>query len=72
MITHRISTLNESDQIIVMHNGRVDSTGTHKKLMQKKGRYFALYQSQFGEPDNSMQPPIDRKTDETQQLDENV
>ena len=50
MITHRLSTLVEADQIIVMHNGRVDSVGSHEYLMEKKGRYFALYQSQFGEP----------------------
>ncbi|KZR67476.1 Alpha-hemolysin translocation ATP-binding protein HlyB [Prochlorococcus marinus str. MIT 1313] len=50
MITHRLSTLTEADQIIVMHTGRVDSVGTHLELIEKKGRYFALYQSQFGEP----------------------
>ncbi len=50
MITHRLSTLIEADQIIVMHSGRVDSVGTHLELIEKKGRYFALYQSQFGEP----------------------
>ena len=49
MITHRLSTLIEADQIIVMHAGRVDEMGTHSELMKLKGRYFALYQSQFGE-----------------------
>ncbi|KZR63601.1 MULTISPECIES: peptidase domain-containing ABC transporter [Prochlorococcus] len=51
MITHRLSTLVDADQIIVMHDGRIDSIGNHKELMKKKGRYFALYQSQFGEPE---------------------
>jgi len=32
-----------------MHNGKVDALGTHETLMSKKGRYYALYQSQFGE-----------------------
>ena len=49
MITHRLTTLKESDNIIVMHNGKIDSIGDHYSLMQKKGRYFALYQSQFGD-----------------------
>ena len=49
MITHRLSTLVEADQIVVMHAGRVDEAGTHTELMQQKGRYFALYRSQFGE-----------------------
>ena len=49
MITHRLSTLIEADQIVMMHAGRVDEKGTHHQLMQLKGRYYALYQSQFGE-----------------------
>ena len=49
MITHRLSTLINADQIIVMHAGRVDAVGTHTNLMNEKGRYYALYQSQFGE-----------------------
>ena len=49
MITHRLSTLIEADQIVLMHAGRIDEKGTHQQLMEMKGRYFALYQSQFGE-----------------------
>ena len=47
MITHRLSTLQRSDQIVVMHSGVIDSIGSHEELMQLKGRYYALYQSQF-------------------------
>ena len=49
MITHRLSSLIDADQIIVMHSGRIDSIGQHADLMSQKGRYYALYQSQFGE-----------------------
>ena len=49
MITHRLSTLIEADLIVMMHAGRIDEKGTHQKLMKLKGRYYALYQSQFGE-----------------------
>ncbi len=51
MITHRLSSLVQADRIYVMHNGRVDSFGTHSDLMDQKGRYYALYKSQFGESD---------------------
>ena len=49
MITHRLSTVIDADKIIVMHNGKVDSTGSHLELMKQKGRYYALYNSQFNE-----------------------
>ena len=49
MITHRISSLNEADNIVVMHDGCIDSTGTHDDLLREKGRYFALYNSQFSQ-----------------------
>ena len=47
MITHRLSSLQAADRIVVMHAGTLDSMGTHLELMEMKGRYFALYQSQF-------------------------
>jgi ATP-binding cassette subfamily B protein len=49
MITHRLSTLIDADQIVVLHAGRVDAVGAHADLMAQRGRYYALYQSQFGE-----------------------
>ena len=47
MITHRLSTLIEADQIALMHDGRLDSIGTHDQLMSQAGRYFALYKQQL-------------------------
>ena len=47
MITHRLSSLQAADRIVVMHAGVLDSIGNHDELMKMKGRYFALYQSQF-------------------------
>ena len=49
IITHRLSTIMDADKIIVMHEGKVDTSGKHKELMKLKGRYFALYNSQFNE-----------------------
>jgi ATP-binding cassette subfamily B protein len=48
MITHRLSTLVQADQIVMMHEGRIDSIGTHAELIAKAGRYYALYQQQLG------------------------
>ena len=45
-ITHRLATIKNSDQIIVMHNGKLDEMGSHKELMANKGRYFALESQQ--------------------------
>jgi ATP-binding cassette subfamily B protein len=45
-ITHRLSTVRNSDVILVMDRGSVVEQGTHKELMALKGRYYCLYQQQ--------------------------
>ena len=45
-ITHRLSTIRNADKIIMMHNGIICEIGTHDELMEKKGRYFALFKQQ--------------------------
>ena len=45
-ITHRLATIKNSDQIIVMHDGKLDEMGSYKKLMSNKGRYYALESQQ--------------------------
>ncbi|MBW3042873.1 ABC transporter transmembrane domain-containing protein [Prochlorococcus marinus] len=42
-ITHRLSTVKNSDLILMLHEGTIVETGTHEELMNLKGRYFALY-----------------------------
>ena len=46
-ITHRLSTVRNSDLILVMHEGKLDEIGSHDQLLKNKGRYFAL-ESQKG------------------------
>jgi subfamily B ATP-binding cassette protein MsbA len=48
-IAHRLSTVLEADQIIVLQDGGIESTGTHQELLQKSGLYQRLYQLQFQE-----------------------
>jgi len=45
-ITHRLSTIRRAALIVMLHEGAVVETGTHDELMQRRGRYFALYRQQ--------------------------
>lgn len=50
IIAHRLSTIQEADIIIVMDKGKIIETGSHTKLLDKKGFYYRLYNSQFINP----------------------
>ena len=43
VIAHRLSTVQNSDVIMVMENGRIIERGSHDRLMEKKGKYYRLY-----------------------------
>jgi len=45
-ITHRLSTIRRADLIVMLHEGAVVETGTHNELMERRGRYYALYRQQ--------------------------
>ena len=45
-ITHRLSSIRNSDLILVMHEGRLVENGTHNSLLNMGGRYAALYSQQ--------------------------
>ena len=45
-ITHRLSTIRNADLIVMMHQGSIVETGTHKQLMDLQGRYYTLYRQQ--------------------------
>lgn len=47
VIAHRLSTVRNADEIIVLEAGRIVERGNHTALLQQKGRYFELYTSQF-------------------------
>lgn len=47
-IAHRLSTLREMDRILVLEDGEIIEEGTHKTLVEKKGRYAKLWEHQAG------------------------
>lgn len=47
VIAHRLSTVKNSDVIIVLEAGRVIERGSHDRLMEKKGKYYQLYTGAF-------------------------
>ena len=49
VIAHRLSTVRNSDCIMVMEQGRIIERGTHDELIEKKGKYYQLYTGNFAE-----------------------
>ena len=47
VVAHRLSTIQNANQIIVLQNGEVIETGTHQSLLRQKGYYYKLYLLQF-------------------------
>ncbi|KZK38951.1 ABC transporter ATP-binding protein [Lactococcus taiwanensis] len=47
VVAHRLSTIREADQILVMNKGNIVETGTHEELLAQEGMYADLYNSQF-------------------------
>ena len=47
IIAHRLSTIRDADKIVVMDQGRVVEIGNHEELLEKQGKYYELYMTQF-------------------------
>lgn len=46
VIAHRLNTIQNADQIIVLNEGRIEEIGTHAELLQKQGHYYEMVQEQ--------------------------
>ncbi len=47
VIAHRLSTVRNSDCIVVIEHGRIEEKGSHNELLEEQGRYYQLYTGQF-------------------------
>ena len=47
VIAHRLSTIKNADIILVVKDGKIIESGTHKELLQRKGYYYSLYSKQY-------------------------
>lgn len=47
VIAHRLSTVKNADQILVLENGEIQEIGVHKDLVEQKGRYYELVKNQL-------------------------
>ena len=54
IVAHRLSTIQHSDNIIVLSHGVIKEQGTHQELLHKKGRYYKLYTLQFNEQQRAL------------------
>ena len=55
VIAHRLSTIREANKILVLKDGSIAETGSHKELLEKKGEYYNIYNSQFAGEDEEEQ-----------------
>ena len=56
VIAHRLSTVRRADRIVVIENGTIVDIGTHEDLMAKLGTYRRLYELQFADFEQKMEP----------------
>ena len=48
IIAHRLATVKNCDEILVLDQGEIVEQGTHEKLLEKKGQYYKLWEMQQG------------------------
>jgi ATP-binding cassette, subfamily B, multidrug efflux pump len=58
VIAHRLKTIENADRILVIHQGEIIESGTHQELLQKKGVYFNMYDSQVNLGGKTAEGPL--------------
>ncbi len=53
VIAHRLSTILHADKIVVMEDGEIKEIGSHEELLEIKGIYTNLYETQFGKSEEA-------------------
>ncbi|MEA3336047.1 MAG: ABC transporter ATP-binding protein [Chloroflexota bacterium] len=54
VVAHRLSTVINADQIVVLDQGQIVEQGTHEQLLAKQGRYFNLYTMQWAQAETGL------------------
>jgi len=58
VIAHRLSTVQHADRVVVLHDGRVETEGTHQHLLKSSPIYRGLHRIQFGLADGEEREPV--------------
>ena len=61
VIAHRLSTIRKADQIIVLKDGMIAEIGDHEGLIKRKGHYYQLARSQYGDIPETVQVQTDER-----------
>lgn len=65
-IAHRLSTIANSDVILVLHNGEIVESGSHRELVERDGRFAAMWADQISSADDTRSIPDAHKADAVQ------
>ncbi len=57
IVAHRLSTIQQAHQILVIHKGEIVERGNHQELLAQKGRYYKLYRLQYEVTERMKTPP---------------
>jgi len=66
IVAHRLSTIQRTDRIIVLHHGEVREHGSHQELLAHRGLYWKLYKLQYADSDRGVDRELEEPTEDMQ------